>query len=103
MQVKNNIPISYNMIVPDCEYAPINTWGQSVVAGRLTDIMRPMEVSPATRLSVSIVLFNSPLDLLRRNLQSLLLAARYARESVGRLRVVVDLVDNSIDPDYSGR
>ena len=62
-----------------------------------------MEVSPATRLSVSIVLFNSPLDLLRRNLQSLEIAARSARESVGRLRVVVDLVDNSLDPSYSGQ
>ena len=65
--------------------------------------MRLMEVSPATQLSVSIVLFNSPLDLLRRNLQSLLLAARYARESLGLCGVVVDLVDNSIDPEYRER
>ena len=65
--------------------------------------MRLMEVSPATQLSVSIVLFNSPLDLLRRNLQSLLLAARYARESLGLRGVVVDLVDNSIDPEYRER
>ena len=66
-------------------------------------MMLPMEVRPVTRLSVSIVIFNSPLDLLRRNLQSLLLAARYAQESVGHLRVVVDLVDNSTDPDYRKR
>jgi GT2 family glycosyltransferase len=51
-----------------------------------------------TRLSVSIVLYNSPLDLLERVLQSLYRSALAAQRGSRVGSVVVDVVDNSTDP-----
>lgn len=52
-----------------------------------------------TRLSVSIVLFNSSLDLLERVLQSLYRSAAVAQAASRVGPVLVDVVDNSTDPD----
>jgi GT2 family glycosyltransferase len=49
------------------------------------------------QLSVSIVLYNSPLDLLRRNLQSLQRAAEIAGPACRVDRVAVYIVDNSTE------
>jgi GT2 family glycosyltransferase len=55
------------------------------------------------RLSVSIVLHNSDLDLLRRTLQSLHDSARAARAAGYLEPVTVALVDNASDPSYRAR
>jgi GT2 family glycosyltransferase len=64
-----------------------------------------MDVSQQTRvhLSVSIVLYNSSLELLRRALQSLAQSARVARESGLLDRVTVYLVDNSSEHAYQAQ
>ena len=64
--------------------------------------MRPMNAAPdiPNRLTVSIVLYESSLDLLRRALASLDRAARIAREPAGLARVDVELVDNSTTQAY---
>ena len=64
--------------------------------------MRPMNAAPVipNRLTVSIVLYESSLDLLRRALASLDRAARIAREPAGLARVDVELVDNSTTQAY---
>lgn len=54
-------------------------------------------------LSVSIVLHNSSLDLLRRTLHSLHVSAGTARDAGYVDRVTVDLVDNASDPSYRAR
>ena len=54
-------------------------------------------------LSVSIVLYNSPLDLLQRVLRSLQRSALLAREAGCVDSVCVHLVDNSSDPDSRER
>jgi GT2 family glycosyltransferase len=61
-----------------------------------------MPVSPTAPvfLSVSIVLHNSPLELLWRALQSLQQSAQVAREAGCVDRVSVYLVDNDSDPQY---
>lgn len=61
--------------------------------------MRSLERHPtsAMQLSVSIVLYNSPLDLLRRNLQSLQRAAEIAGPACRVDRVAVYIVDNSTE------
>lgn len=51
-------------------------------------------------LSVSIVLYNSDLDLLRRTLSSLRDSARDARDAGYVARVAVELVDNASGPSY---
>lgn len=60
-----------------------------------------MDDSPGTptQLSVSIVLYNSSLDLLQRVLQSLRRSAAVAREAGCLDFVSVFIVDNSSDPD----
>ena len=55
--------------------------------------------APPIHLSVSIVLYNSPLDVLERVLQSLRVSAQLARQSTGLSRVGVDVVDNCSDPE----
>lgn len=55
--------------------------------------------SPHIGLSVSIVLFNSPLDLLERVLQSLSVSARLAQGAANLGYVRVNVVDNSSDPE----
>jgi GT2 family glycosyltransferase len=77
-----------------------------VVANRGT----PVKISPMmssvqlpVRLSVSIVLHNSDLDLLHRTLHSLYDSARVARAAGFLDRVTVDLVDNASDPSYRAR
>jgi len=64
--------------------------------------MRPMNPAPVipNRLTVSVVLYESSLDLLQRALASLDRAARIAREPVGLARVDVELVDNSTTQAY---
>ena len=64
--------------------------------------MLPMKTAPPapTRLTVSIVLYESSLDLLQRAIASLDRAARIAREPAGLARVDVDLVDNSTTQAY---
>jgi GT2 family glycosyltransferase len=53
----------------------------------------------ARRLSVSVVLYNSPLDLLQRNLRSLQHSALLAQSSSRLGGVDVYIIDNSIDPE----
>ncbi len=55
------------------------------------------------QLTVSVVLHNSSLELLRRALQSLQTSARVAREAGCLDRVSVFLVDNSSAPQYRAR
>ncbi len=56
---------------------------------------------PATsRLSVSLVLFHTPLEMLEKTLTSLSLAVSTAGEPTLALRVPVTLVDNSCDAAY---
>jgi len=64
--------------------------------------MRPMNAAPdiPNRLTVSIVLYESSLDLLQRCLTSLDRAARAARDPVGLTGVHVALVDNSTTQVY---
>ena len=50
-------------------------------------------------LSVSIVLYNSSLELLQRTLESLHRSALFARSAACLSRVSVEVVDNSSDPD----
>ena len=61
-----------------------------------------MMVSPQTpiHLSVSIVLHNSSLALLRRVLDSLLRSAQVAEKAAGLGGVSVVIVDNASDPEY---
>lgn len=67
--------------------------------------MRAMEVTPdpPARLSVSIVLHHSSLELLQRVLESLSGAATTARASAQVEDVRVEVLDNSADPDYRQR
>ena len=58
--------------------------------------------NPQVHLSVSIVLHNSSLELLRRTLQSLHSSAQLAREAGCLDRVSVYLVDNASDAAVSG-
>ena len=62
--------------------------------------MRQMEIPAqfARRLSVSVVIYNSPLDLLQRNLKSLQRSASLARSSSRLGGVDVYIIDNSVDP-----
>ncbi len=57
------------------------------------------ELSPP-QLSVSIVLYHSPVDLLRETLLSLYSACQYALESQDLVNVAVTIVDNSMSSDY---
>lgn len=74
-------------------------WLLFVAIGKATATMRAMQISrgAAVRLSVSLVLHNSPLALLERALDSLGRAAQQA-PSLGALEVV--LVDNASTDDY---
>lgn len=67
--------------------------------------IRPMNATPRppVHLSVSIVLHNSPLELLRQTLRSLDVAARRAGHAGCVDRVSVELVDNASDPGYRVR
>jgi len=58
----------------------------------------PTPAHPAVKLSVSIVLFNSSLDLFDRTLRSLERASAVARSADCVDRVTVYVVDNSVDP-----
>ena len=62
-----------------------------------------MDPKPTTgvRLSISIVLYNSPLDLLLRTLESLSVAAYVAQRSQSLSAVSVQVIDNS--PDSGSR
>lgn len=64
--------------------------------------MPPMNPAPdiPNRLTVSIVLYESSLDLLKRAIASLDRAARIAREPASLARVDVELVDNSTTQAY---
>ena len=61
-----------------------------------------MEASPQhpVHLSVSVVLHNSPLELLKRSLHSLVAAVRAAEQEAGLGDVSIYLVDNASDADY---
>jgi GT2 family glycosyltransferase len=66
------------------------------------DTISPMDFSPKPQvhLSVSVVLHNSPLELLRSALQSLHSSAQHAREAGYLYRVTVYLVDNASEKEY---
>jgi len=55
------------------------------------------------QLSVSIVLYHSPVELLRETLSSLYKACLYALESENLAKVTVVLVDNSMSQDYGSQ
>ncbi len=57
-------------------------------------------LSPPAHLSVSIVLYNSSLALLRGTLSSLFLSAQRARDAGALSTVTVDVIDNGSEPDY---
>ena len=55
------------------------------------------------RISVSMVTFNSSLELLNRTLDGLVRAVRYAREQGMAMQVQLLVVDNSTSADYQSR
>ena len=61
------------------------------------------QLLPPTRVSVSMVTFNSPLDLLGKTLGALNRAVGYAREQGVALELQLLLVDNSLNTTYRGR
>ena len=64
---------------------------------------RAMNQTTSARLSVSIVLHNSSLQMLHRVLQSLHRAAEVAYASACVGQVSVDILDNSLDAEYGRR
>jgi GT2 family glycosyltransferase len=70
-----------------------------------TDNMRAMESNPpkSSRLSVSIVLHHSCLKMLKRVLQSLYRSASVAHTAGCVDAVMVEVLDNSSDPDFRER
>jgi len=79
--------------------------GSVIAAAATADTMRAMETNlpTGTRLSVSIVLHHSSLEMLERVLRSLQRASRVAHEASWVERVQVEILDNSSDPDFRQR
>ena len=79
--------------------------GSVIAAAATADTMRAMETNlpTGTRLSVSIVLHHSSLEMLERVLRSLQRASRVAHEASRVERVQVEILDNSSDPDFRQR